>query len=83
MSRKSVKKVSAEINQILSRKLMNATEMKKILQAYSETLDDKNMDEFYGTVRDEWENLWPGFLMWYNSHHNRVIAKLAKDEPVQ
>lgn len=54
---------------------MNATEMKKYLVAFSKTLDDVNKDESYGTARDEWNNIYPQFLAWYNSHHNRVIAK--------
>jgi len=73
-----IKKAAAEINEILARKLMNATEMKKVLQEYAKTLDNKDKDESYGTRRDSWNAEWPGFLQWYNSHHNKVVAKLAR-----
>ena len=54
---------------------MNATEMKKHLLAFSKTLDNKEKDEWWGTEKDIWNNLYPKFLSWYNSHHNKVEAK--------
>jgi hypothetical protein len=29
-------------------------------------------------MRDVWQDLYPKFLMWYNSHHNKVKAKEHK-----
>lgn len=57
---------------------MNATEMKTHLQAFSRTLDNKEKDEWWGTMRDVWQDLYPKFLMWYNSHHNKIKAKAHK-----
>jgi hypothetical protein len=57
---------------------MNATEMKSYLVEFAKTLPNKDKDEWWGTDRDMWKTLYPRFLMWFNSHHNRVKAKEAK-----
>jgi hypothetical protein len=59
---------------------MTPTELKKYLVEYGKTLDNKDQDEFYGTARDEWNNVYPQFLQWYNSHHNKMRAKELKKE---
>lgn len=59
---------------------MNATEMKKYLVEFGKTLDNDKPDEWWGTNRDIWNTLYPQFLMWYNSHHNKLKAKEKKKE---
>ena len=44
---------------------MNASEMKTHLQAFSRTLDYKKKDEWWGTMRQVWQDFYPKFLMWY------------------
>lgn len=54
---------------------MNATEMKKYLVAFGNTLNDNDKDEWWGTDKSIWDDLSKKFLMWYNSHHNKIKDK--------
>jgi hypothetical protein len=59
---------------------MTPTELKEFFVAYSKTLDDKDEDEFYGTAQDDWNNVYPKFLMWYNSKYNKLKSKELKNQ---
>ena len=57
---------------------MTVQQMKKLLQEYGKTLDNKDKDEFWGTEKQEWDDVAPKFLMWCNSNRKKLLEEAKK-----
>ena len=60
---------------------MKVKEIRALVREFKKTLNNKNMDEWWGTDKDIWDGISKKFLNWCERNRKRIeTAQVAKSE---